>query len=227
MASLSEPSRKRLLSLEYLLQQELMLYQEHQQATQAEGRSAGRGFKVTITSRKIAQLTGWTDATIRRDISQLGIRCGASNGYHIQELQEAIAQALGSAAKNEEKHPCCIVGLGKIGAALLEYGGFATAGFQLVAGFDPSVNRVELLNASFPLYPAARLEQIVEKEGIEYAILAVPDDVANSYGQRLAQAGIKGIVNYTNTLLTVPSTVKVENISVIHSLRQLVAGTIQ
>ena len=226
MASLSEPSRKRLLSLEYLLQQELMLYQEHQQATQAEVRSAGRGSKATITSRKIAQLTGWTDATIRRDISQLGIKCGASNGYPIAQLQEAIAQALGSNPRDERGYRCCIVGLGKIGAALLEYGGFASAGFQLVAGFDPSVNRVELLNASFPLYPAARLEQIVEKEEIQYAVLAVPDDVAVTYGQRLAQAGIKGIVNYTNTLLTVPSTVKVENISVIHSLRHLVAGTV-
>lgn len=225
MASLSEPSRKRLLSLEYLLQQELMIVQ--QQRVQGEEQSEENEVKTTITSRKIAQLTGWTDATIRRDISQLGIKCGASNGYPIAQLQEAIAQALGSAAKDEAGYRCCILGLGKIGAALLEYGGFAAAGFQLVAGFDPSVNRVELLNASFPLYPAARLEQIVQQEGIQYAILAVPDDVANSYGQRLVQAGIKGIVNYTNTLLTVPSTVKVENISVIHSLRQLVAGTIQ
>ncbi|MBO5730695.1 MAG: redox-sensing transcriptional repressor Rex [Treponema sp.] len=225
MAHLSEPSRKRLLSLEYLLQQELMIVQ--QQGTQGEELLKEKEVKTTITSRKIAQLTGWTDTTIRRDISQLGIRCGASNGYHIQELQEAIAQALGSAAKNEEKHPCCIVGLGKIGAALLEYGGFESAGFQLVAGFDPSVNRVELLNASFPLYPAARLEQIVKQQQIEYAVLTVSDEMALAYGQRLVQAGIKGIVNYTNTLLTVPSTVKVENISVIHSLRQLVAGTIQ
>ncbi|MBO5690952.1 MAG: redox-sensing transcriptional repressor Rex [Spirochaetaceae bacterium] len=225
MVNLSEPSRKRLLSLEYLLQQELMIVQ--QQDAQGEELSEEKEAKATITSRKIAQLTGWTDATIRRDISQLGLKCGASKGYPIRQLQEAIAQALGSAAKDEAGYRCCILGLGKIGAALLEYGGFAAAGFQLVAGFDPSVNRVELLNASFPLYPAARLEQIVEKEGIQYAILAVPDDVANSYGQRLVQAGIKGIVNYTNTLLTVPSTVKVENISVIHSLRQLVAGTIQ
>lgn len=225
MAHLSEPSRKRLLSLEYLLQQELMIVQ--QQGTQGEELSKEKEAKATITSRTIAQLTGWTDATIRRDISQLGIKCGASNGYPIAQLQEAIAQALGSSPKDKKEYRCCILGLGKIGAALLEYGGFATAGFQLVAGFDPSVNRVELLNASFPLYPAARLEQIVEKEGIQYAILAVPDDVANSYGQRLVQAGIKGIVNYTNTLLTVPPTVKVENISVIHSLRQLVAGTIQ
>lgn len=221
MARLSEPSRKRLLSLEYLLRQELLSYQKEQR--QEGGRPAGKSSRATITSRRLAQLTGWTDATIRRDISQLGIRCGASNGYHIQELQEAIAQALGSSPKDEAGRRCCIVGLGKIGAALLDYEGFESAGFRLVAGFDPSVNRVELLNASFPLYPAARLEQIVEQQAIEFALLTVPDEVAVEYGNRLARAGIRGIVNYTNTLLTLPPQIRVETISVIHSLRHLAA----
>lgn len=228
MANLSEPSKKRLLNLEFLLQQELT------QATATrtpdsrdlEGQHIKKESEATITSRRLAQLTGWTDATIRRDISQLGIRCGASNGYPIEELQQAIALALGSSSNTEVGHRCCIVGLGKIGAALLDYDGFASAGFQLVAGFDQSVNRVELLNASFPLYPASRLEQVIKQEAILYAILTVPDTEAIAYGKRLAEAGIKGIVNYTNSLLSVPSAVRVENISVIHSLRQLVAGNI-
>ncbi|MBP3417455.1 MAG: redox-sensing transcriptional repressor Rex [Spirochaetaceae bacterium] len=228
MSGLSEPSKKRLLSLEFLLQQELA--GDAGKTASGSGDSEGQQLKkesgTTITSRRLAQLTGWTDATIRRDISQLGIRCGSSNGYPIEELQQAIAQALGSSSNEEASHRCCIVGLGKIGAALLDYDGFASAGFQLVAGFDQSVNRVELLNASFPLYPASRLEQVIGQESIQYAILTVPDTVAVDYGKRLAEAGIKGIVNYTNSLLSVPSTVKVENISVVHSLRQLVARNI-
>lgn len=224
MASLSEPSKKRLLGLDYLLQQELA--NQNQQGGEQEDQQGGRGIEATITSKKIAQLTGWTDATIRRDISQLGLKCGASKGYPIQDLQKAIAQALGSTTKDEVGHRCCIVGLGKIGAALLDYAGFVPAGFQMVAGFDSSVNRVELLNASFPLYPAARLEQVIQQEKIQYAVLAVPDQVAVDYGQRLVQAGIQGIVNYTNALLIVPPEVRVENVSVIHSLRHLVAGNI-
>ena len=85
MANLPEPFRKRLLSLLLLL---LLLRQ------QEEAFSDKTGGSPAITSRTIARLTGWTDATIRRDISQLGLRCGAAKGYPIGELGEAIEQAL-------------------------------------------------------------------------------------------------------------------------------------
>lgn len=213
MANLPEPSRKRLLSLLLLLRQ------------QEEAFSDKTGGAPAITSRTIARLTGWTDATIRRDISQLGIRCGAAKGYSIRELQAAIERIFGAATQGQARHRCCILGLGKIGAALLDDSQFSGAGFQLVAGFDESVNRVELLEASFPLYPASRLEQVIRQEAIEFALLAVSDQTAVAYGQRLVAAGIRGIVNYTNVLLTVPPQVQVENVSAIHSLRQLAAGS--
>lgn len=82
MVNPPEPSRKRLLSLLLLLRQ------------QEEAFSDKTGGSPAITSRTIARLTGWTDATIRRDISQLGLRCGAAKGYPIGELREAIEQAL-------------------------------------------------------------------------------------------------------------------------------------
>lgn len=211
MASLSEPSRKRLLSLLLLLRQQ---------------RGDGFAEEAAITSRHIARLTGWTDATIRRDISQLGIRCGATKGYPIRELQAAIERIFGAATQGQARHRCCILGLGKLGAALLDDSELEAAGFQLVAGFDESVNRVELLEASFPLHPASRLEQVIRQEAIVFALLTVPDAVAAAYGKRLAQAGIRGIVNYTNVLLTVPPQVQVENVSAIHSLRQLAAGSL-
>lgn len=213
MANLPEPSRKRLLSLLLLLRQQEEAF---------SGKTSGN---IAISSRTISQLTGWTDATIRRDISQLGIRCGAAKGYQIRQLREAIEQALDSATDAKDRHRCCIVGLGKIGAALLDDSHFQGAGFQMVAGFDESVNRVELLEASFPLYPASRLEQVIQQEAIKFALLTVPNQVAATYGQRLVAAGIRGIVNYTNVLLTVPPQVQVENVSVIHSLRQLAAGS--
>ena len=41
----------------------------------------------TITSQKIEELAGWSAAVVRRDISLLGIICGASNGYKVDELK--------------------------------------------------------------------------------------------------------------------------------------------
>ncbi|AEE17626.1 redox-sensing transcriptional repressor Rex [Treponema brennaborense] len=216
MPNLPEPTRKRLVTLEYLLSREL---REHGEGTDADEDAPVRQ---TVTSYELAARTGWTDATIRRDISKLGIKCGASNGYNIRALREALRGTLDpGTAHDAAVKKCCIVGLGKIGAALLDYSGFAEAGFVLAAGFDESVNRVELLNASFPLYPASQLERVVSREGISYAVLTVSERDANRYAKRLASCGVAGIVNYTAALLTVPANTAVENVSVVHALRNL------
>lgn len=208
MPLLSEPSRKRLVSLESLLRQEMAV---------ADNSSC----RIKITSRRLAEITGWTDATIRQDLSRLGIKCGASNGYDIATLYRAIRTALGTDMVSQDAPGCCIVGLGRFGSALLDYPGFQEAGCVLRAGFDESVNRVEILNAAFPLYPASRIEPVVRQEQIEYAVLTVPERDANRYARRLADAGIRGIVNCTGAVLTVPAGVGVENVSIAGALQNL------
>lgn len=223
MIVFSKPTVKRLVQLEFLLGQKLDKNTEHTQ-NKGGGKETSGGVPATlyITSKELAELTGWTDATIRKDISHLGIKGGASKGYKLDELYKAIHQAVGKPQEGmtaESLHPCCIVGLGRIGAALLDYGGFAQGGMKLVAGFDESVNRVEILNASFPLYPASRLEQVIAQQRIEYAVLTVPEQDAPVYGKRLAEAGIKGIVNYTSAVLNLGDNVAVENISLAEALK--------
>ena len=209
MVNLPEPTRKRLVSLWQLLSQK----------TQDQSFQAKENI---ITSREISTITGWTDATIRRDISTLGIKCKSSNGYDINKLQQEIQSAL-FPITTQEKIKCCIVGLDPIGAAFIEYSGFEKTGFLLVAGFDERINRVETLNAPFPLYPASKLEQIIQMEKIFYGILSVPEENANFYVSRLVEVGIKGIVNCTSAVLTVPANVAVENISVTVALQNLLA----
>ena len=65
MKELPLPSKKRLLTLSNLLSQQP---QE----------------KIRITSAEIAKLTGWGEATIRRDISLLELHTGKSNGYELK-----------------------------------------------------------------------------------------------------------------------------------------------
>ena len=114
---------------------------------------------------------------------------------------------------------CCIVGLGKIGQALLEYTGFENSRFKLVAGFDSNANITEILNAPFELYTTNRMNEVIKKKNIEYAILAVPDKKAPELALKLSESGIKGIVNYTNTVISVPSHILVKNVSIISALQ--------
>lgn len=178
--------------------------------------------KEKTTSTEISELTGWSEATIRRDISLLELHSGKSNGYSINELNEAICSAL-NIAKSDKIHKCCIVGLGKLGEALLSSPYFEKSNFKIVAGFDSNSNRIEIIKSTVPLYSTADFERVMKMEQMEYAILAVPDEKAQKYAEKIMQAGIKGIVNYTSTVLTLPPQIKIQNVGPVTALTSLLA----
>lgn len=169
-----------------------------------------------ITSLQISGQTGWKDSLIRHDLWLLGYNKGVSNGYQTVDLRDAINQALGLEAETKN---CCIVGLGRLGAALLDEKLTQGSSFVIKAGFDSSLNRVEILRSSFPLYPANQMNWIIKQEGITLAVLTVEDKEAQTMTDRLVAAGVLGIVNMTRTVLKVPPSVKVENASIVNALK--------
>ncbi len=175
-----------------------------------------------VSSAEIEYLTGWPSHTIRKDVSALGAgpEISTSTGYHPQRLSQAIRSVLGFTV---EDHNCCVVGLGRLGSAFLEYTGFNGSPFTLCAGFDSNVNRVEILKADFPLYPAFKMKEIIPRLGIRYAILCVPPDQARQTALRLAEFGIVGIVNFTPVMLSVPPGVEIEQVSILDALGALAA----
>ena len=199
MKEIPEPSKRRLVLLSRLL--------------------TDRAVK-NITSVQIESLTGWSANLVRKDISLLGVKCGASNGYKVQELKEALDKALGTGS---EKQKCCIVGLGRMGQVLLDNAELEESAFKIVAGFDSNVNRTEVLRSVFPLHPTTMLESVIKEEGISWAILTVNREEAQELATRLAVCGIKGIVNYTPCILSLPKEVAIENVCLLTALETLVA----
>ena len=195
IVELPEVTRKRMLTLQNLLQ-------------------SWQGEK--ITSVQISEITGWKDSLIRHDLWLLGYNKGVSNGYLKDDLQEAISLALGF--ESEQKN-CCIVGLNRLGAALLDDATTEGSVFKIKAGFDSNVNRVEILRSIFPLYPATEMNWVIKQEKITLAILTVADKDAQSMCDRLVKAGVTGIVNMTRAVLKVPDGVKVENLSILNALK--------
>ena len=175
--------------------------------------------KNRVSSIEISTLLSCKDSLVRYDLSFLEVPSGAKNGYDVQSLKQGIRQALGSEGCIQKK--CCVVGLGRLGAALLDDGIFEGSDFKICAGFDSSVNRVELLRSSFELYPASRIESVCVQKKVQYAFLCCPDVEVEKMVQRLVNAGIKGIVNYTTAVFPVPPTVKVQNVSPITALMNM------
>lgn len=201
-----------------------------------------------ITSVAISEATGWKSSLIRHDLWLIGFNKGVSDGYFVNELADAIGQALKifendktcdndseqkennafyanksiiSSPVKKLSYKVCIVGLGRLGAALLDWNFFENSVFEICAGFDSNVNRVEILRSTFPLYPASEMEFIVKKEKIKFAVLTVQDKDAQNMADRIIKAGITRIVNMTNVLLKIPANVKAENLSVITALNLL------
>lgn len=181
-----------------------------------------------ITSVAISDVSGWKDSLIRHDLWLAGFNKGVSNGYYVKELINTLTQILGlESYQNAEnqisaKKNCCIVGLGRLGAALLDENLVDGSPFVIKAGFDSNVNRVEILRSTFPLYPASEMQFIIRKEKIDYAILTVPSKDAQQMTDRLVISGIKGIVNMTNLILKTPENIKVENISILNALNLII-----
>lgn len=194
------PSRKRLVRLAMLL---------------------GQQKKQKMTSSEMAALTGWNRTVIRRDIYFLGIHNGVSNGYDVAVLRAEICRTFGIAEQGV--HAFCVVGLGNLGTALLDDFSISGGVFFLAAGFDSNMNRTEILKSSVPLFPTLDLEEKIKSLNIEYAVLSVPDEKAQFITDRLVRCGIKGIVNYTNTFLSVPRGVGVENAGTITVLTKMIA----
>lgn len=181
-----------------------------------------RGKTSPISSAEIEHMTGWTSHTIRKDISSLeaGPEIATSTGYDPKRLSQAIQTSLNL---TDSATKCCIVGLGRLGSAFLEYAGFRNSPFSLCAGFDSNVNRVEILKADFPLYPTFKMKDIIPRLGISFAILSVPPEQAQDTTNRLIDCGITGIANFTPAILSVPSGIEIENISILDALGSLSA----
>jgi redox-sensing transcriptional repressor len=180
-----------------------------------------------VTSAQVEMMTGWPSHTIRKDISCLGgdeagHTVGSSHGYAPETLIPAIKKALGL----DRRRLFCVAGLGRLGSAYLNVGSFEFGSpgqgeFELAAGFDTNVNRVEILKSPVPLYPAYKMGEVIRRFSIEMALLCVPPDAAQGTAEKLAAAGIRGIVNFAPVVLQLPPETVVRNVYVVDELREL------
>ena len=152
---------------------------------------------VSLSSSKLGELINVPSHTIRKDISCLGEIGNSGKGYDVKKLYSFLAENLGLTIDRRT----AVVGLGKIGTALMEYGRFGDVGFNLTAGFDADNNRVDTIITDIPVFPAYDIAEVVSRKKIELAFLATPSSGAEKSVERLIEGGIKGIVNFSPKIL--------------------------
>ncbi|MBN1999446.1 redox-sensing transcriptional repressor Rex [candidate division KSB1 bacterium] len=173
-----------------------------------------------ISSAQIEKQLHIGSHNVRKDISYLNLSCSGSGGYNIKKLKSQIAAQLGFT----QPQNICIVGLGRLGTAILAHERIAESEYNLAAGFDSNINKLETIRTRVPVFPSYEIESVVRQMNITLAIIAVPADAAQSVADKLIGAGIRGIVNFAPVVIkTGKSGVFINNVDILGKLNLLTA----
>jgi redox-sensing transcriptional repressor len=171
----------------------------------------------TVSSEALAKVAGVKSTQLRKDLACFGTFGIRGLGYDVAELSQKIAEELGTS----RLQPVILVGAGHLGLALLSYRGFETEGFEIVAAFDAEPGRKRDKETKQPIYGMDELASFVKKQNVKMAILTVPAAAAQEVANRLVEAGITGVLNFSPIVISVPERVMVNNVNLAIELENL------
>lgn len=162
----------------------------------------------TVSSEELASAAGVNSAKLRKDLSYLGSYGTRGVGYDVEYLVYQISRELGLT----QDWPVVIVGIGNLGHALANYGGFASRGFRIAALLDADANLSGQTVAGLPVRHMDELEEIIEADGVSIGVITTPPVAAQQVCDRLVAAGVTSILNFAPTVLAVPDGVDVRKV---------------
>ncbi len=147
----------------------------------------------TTSSLRLADLYQLNSAQIRKDLAYFGEFGVRGVGYTVSDLRRALARILGLT----REWKVVIVGAGNLGMALADYGGFNREGFTIVGLFDSDAAKIGgRSRAGVPVHDIRDLPAIARRDQVSLAILAVPGAEADGVLGMVAEAGIRGVLNF-------------------------------
>jgi len=170
-----------------------------------------------ISSQELARRYHLSATQIRKDLAQFGEFGIRGVGYEVNALADHLNSLLGL----DRRHAMVIVSMGNLGSALARYLGFNYGAFQVVAGVDKDPRVIGKTIGGFTVRPAADLAQVVADTGAEIGVLAVPAEAAQENYDALADAGVKGVLNFAPVRVKRRPGVPLKNVDLRINLEEL------
>lgn len=171
----------------------------------------------TISSQKLADRLELTAAQVRKDFAYFGQFGFPGVGYKVEHLIEQIRRILGT----DQGWSVALIGVGRLGTALLRYRGFEKQGFRIEAIFDKNPRRIGRKVEGIKIHNLDDYEEVSRDLGLSMAILAVPVQEAQAVADRLVRAGVLGLLNFAPIRLQLPETVSLVEVDLAVQLEQL------
>ena len=170
-----------------------------------------------INSQRLGDLLQMTPAQIRKDLSYFGRFGKQGRGYRIESLLVELRSILGI----NDAWRACLVGVGRLGLAIINYPGFTPEGFEIVAAFDSDPEQVSSRLGNIYVQGMDEISITLKERNIDIGVVAVPSIQAQGVIDLLVEHGIKGILNYAPVAPVVPKHVIMRNIDPVLSLQSM------
>ena len=173
-----------------------------------------------VSSHEIAEALGLTSSTVRQDLSHIDFSGISKRGYETSGLQRVIESVLGA----DRTWHMIVVGAGNLGRALTLHEDFQRHGFHIVGIFDNDDGKIGKKVGRFVVQGMRRTASFVKANDVEIGIIAVPAVAAQGVAAHLAAAGVRGLLNMSQTHIAVPEDVRVVDARIVASLQELSHG---
>ena len=180
-------------------------------------KSLPEGSSVNISATALAAGLHMGEVQVRKDLALVSDGGRPKIGYNREHLIADIENFLGYGNSND----AVLIGAGKLGRALLGYGGFAEYGLNIVAAFDANDTLIGTTNGGKPIMHLSRLGEVCQRYKIKIGIITVPAEYAQGVCDLLIENGILAIWNFAPKHLNVPDGILVQNENMAASLALL------
>ncbi|HNX28247.1 MAG TPA: redox-sensing transcriptional repressor Rex [Syntrophomonadaceae bacterium] len=171
----------------------------------------------SVSSDEIASGVGVSSAQVRKDLAYFGEFGTRGVGYKVEVLYGHLMKILGL----DRKWSAIIIGAGKLGSALALYQGFAARGFNAAAILDVSQDKIGLKLGEIEVEPLNMMAQRIKEKDITIGIVTVPASAAQEVTDKLIEAGVKAILNFSPRVIKVPSNIILRNVDLSVNLEVL------
>ena len=161
-----------------------------------------------VSAAKVADHFGLSEIQVRKDFAAVSSTPGKPKaGFSIDALIESIELFLGFRNTKD----AVLVGVGSLGRALLNYGGFTPYGLNIVAAFDNAPALVGTqINHKWVLSDD-KVSETCQRLGVRIGIITVPAQHAQLVCDQLVAGGVRALWNFAPIHLSVPDGVLVQN----------------
>lgn len=169
-----------------------------------------------ISATTISKALTLGEVQVRKDLASVSGAGRPRVGYEIEELIERLEECLGY----NRLTSAVLVGAGRLGRALLQYGGFEHFGVKITAAFDCN-EKVINPDDETEILPMNRFDEFCKHHGIRLGIITVGEGSAQAVCDQMINSGITAIWNFAPCKLKVPDGVLLQNENLALSLAHL------